>query len=257
MSTTTISRLRSLLQPKNISRFISSSSSSSVEKSSLIYQQTLKTQRPLTIQFQKKLLNSVSFIGTIISPIKSYTREGGALVAHTQLKVQSPDGPNKFLTIFLDMWDDMAELSIQHIKPNDCIYVSGYLRSSTITCDDGSTKLKNKVIVKEINYVANNNQQCQNIEDQRESALERQRKRLYLWQVFFANPYEWKDLRKCKANPREPDFRHKGSGEALWLNPHDPPWVKRQLELQDSRMCSMGSHSFASDEPFKSFASVL
>lgn len=75
--------------------------------------------------------------------------------------------------------------------------------------------------------------------DGRESVLERERKRLHLWQVFFANPYEWWDLRKCKTNPRQPDFKHKGTDEALWL-PRDPPWILRQLQLQDSRMCETG-----------------
>ncbi|KAF7817526.1 Protein OSB1, mitochondrial [Senna tora] len=60
--------------------------------------------------------------------------------------------------------------------------------------------------------------------------------RLHLWQVFFANPYEWWDNRNCKANPKQPDFRHKDTGEALWLKQYDPPWVKRQLQILDSKM---------------------
>lgn len=76
--------------------------------------------------------------------------------------------------------------------------------------------------------------------DQEGSFLEKQRERLHLWQVFFASPYEWRDLRKRKVNPRQPDFKHKSTGEALWLSSHDPPWVTRQLELQDSRMGDMG-----------------
>lgn len=84
-----------------------------------------------------------------------------------------------------------------------------------------------------------------------ESPLEKQRKRLYLWQVFFANPYEWQDLRKCKVNQNQPDFKHKGSGEALWLRPHDPPWIARQLQLQDSRMADMGLHSSKALDSFQ------
>lgn len=57
-----------------------------------------------------------------------------------------------------------------------------------------------------------------------------------MWHVFFANPYEWWDNRQSKPNKRHPDFKHKGTGEVLWLNPHDPPWVKKQLELYDSKM---------------------
>lgn len=59
---------------------------------------------------------------------------------------------------------------------------------------------------------------------------------LYLWQVFFTNPFEWWDNRKSKKNPRQPDFKHKDTGEALWLNPNDPPWIKKQLQLLDSKL---------------------
>jgi hypothetical protein len=64
--------------------------------------------------------------------------------------------------------------------------------------------------------------------------------RLHLWQVFFANPNEWWDQRKRKKNPNQPDFKHKDTGEALWLKKYDPPWVTRQLELLDSNIAEGG-----------------
>ncbi|KVH98343.1 protein OSB1, mitochondrial [Cynara cardunculus var. scolymus] len=208
---------------------------------SLVYRHTLKTQRPSTIRWQKELTNSASFIGRVYTPVKTFTTRDGKLVANTLLRVESPSDSKKFLTILLTMWEDMAELSIQHLKQNDCIYVSGYLGSFTKASNNGDIILRHKVTVKEINYVANNDQTAsKNKEDPEESPLEKQRKRLHLWQVFFASPHEWKDLRKRKTNPRQPDFMHKGTREALWLNPFDPPWIMRQLQLQDSRMGGMG-----------------
>lgn len=65
--------------------------------------------------------------------------------------------------------------------------------------------------------------------------LEKKNNRLHLWQVFFSNPSEWWDRRKHKTNPNQPDFKHKDTGEALWLSPNDPPWIAKQLELMDSR----------------------
>lgn len=56
--------------------------------------------------------------------------------------------------------------------------------------------------------------------------------------MFFSNPNEWWDQRKRKLNPKQPDFKHKDTGETLWLSKHDPPWVKRQLELLDSKMAA-------------------
>lgn len=209
---------------------------------SVVYQHTLKTQRPSTIPWQKELENHASFIGRVISPIKLSTNRRGTRGAYTQLKVESPSGSNKFLTIFLDMWEDIAEISIQHLKPNDYIYVSGYLRSYTKARDNGSIVLKHTVNVKEINYVTDNNKNTKIIEGifLEESSLEKRRKRLHLWQVFFSNPHEWRDLRKSKINPRQPDFTHRGTGEALWISMYDPPWVMKQLQLQDSRMGDVG-----------------
>ncbi|KAK9072171.1 hypothetical protein SSX86_008603 [Deinandra increscens subsp. villosa] len=254
---TTACRLRPLLRPQiqALRRYSPSSSGHlSVDDpttGSIAYRHALRSQRPPTVRWQNHLQNSASFIGTLDSPIQSFTTRSGLLGVHTRLKVQPPPGSKKFVTIYLDMWGDMAELSIQHLKPNDYIYVSGYLRSFTRALENGNIMLYPKVLVKEINFVANNNQNINHTEDQGETALEKQRKRLYLWQVFFANPYEWKDLRKRKTNPSQPDFTHRGSGEALWLNPYDPPWVIRQLKLQDSRMGGMGLHRSSRTSSFE------
>ncbi|CAI0558273.1 unnamed protein product [Linum tenue] len=63
---------------------------------------------------------------------------------------------------------------------------------------------------------------------------------LYLWQLLFRSPNEWWDNRLDKRNPRAPDFKHKDTGEALWIRRDHPLWVKRQLELLDSRMAERG-----------------
>ncbi|EEF52465.1 conserved hypothetical protein [Ricinus communis] len=65
------------------------------------------------------------------------------------------------------------------------------------------------------------------------SGMMRYSNRHHLWQVFFSNPHEWWDNRKNKTNRRSPDFKHKDTGEALWIMRDDPPWVKRQLKLLD------------------------
>ncbi|KAL6527669.1 hypothetical protein OROMI_029480 [Orobanche minor] len=58
-----------------------------------------------------------------------------------------------------------------------------------------------------------------------------------LWQAFFANPLEWWDNRKNKRNPKYPDFKHKDTGEALWVEGrYNPSWVKSQLAVLDSKM---------------------
>lgn len=63
------------------------------------------------------------------------------------------------------------------------------------------------------------------------SHLQSYTNRLHLWQLLFASPDEWHDQRRSKTNPKQPDFKHKSTGEALWLSASDPPWVKKQVEL--------------------------
>lgn len=74
------------------------------------------------------------------------------------------------------------------------------------------------------------------VKDDGEAGMKRYESQLYLWQVFFTNPFEWWDNRKSKKKPLQPDFRHKDTGEALWLHHNDPPWVKKQLDLLDSKL---------------------
>ncbi|KAB5557509.1 hypothetical protein DKX38_008418 [Salix brachista] len=96
------------------------------------------------------------------------------------------------------------------------------------------------------------------------------------WQAFFSNPSEWWDNRKDKVvvlvnesenactschctlrkfssahsdsmtilclqrNPKYPDFKHKDTGEALWIEGrYNPPWVKSQIAVLDERTGSL------------------
>ncbi|KAK7310484.1 hypothetical protein RJT34_08037 [Clitoria ternatea] len=97
--------------------------------------------------------------------------------------------------------------------------------------------------VKELDFVAQapgygGSKKLESVEA--EAGKKNYQNRLYLWQVFFASPNEWWDQRKRKLNPKQPDFKHKDTCEALWLSKYDPPWVKRQLQLLDSKMAEGG-----------------
>ncbi|CAM6051292.1 unnamed protein product [Sphagnum compactum] len=51
-----------------------------------------------------------------------------------------------------------------------------------------------------------------------------------LWQKLFSDPSQWWDHRSEKVNARYPDFKHKKTQEALWLNSNlNPPWVEAEL----------------------------
>jgi len=51
-----------------------------------------------------------------------------------------------------------------------------------------------------------------------------------LWRQFFSDPSQWWDCRSEKVNPRYPDFKHKKTQYALWLDHRgNPPWVGAKL----------------------------
>ncbi|CAM6062089.1 unnamed protein product [Sphagnum tenellum] len=51
-----------------------------------------------------------------------------------------------------------------------------------------------------------------------------------LWQEFFSDPSQWWDHRSDKVNVNYPDFKHKTTQQALWLDdPRRPPWVEAKL----------------------------
>ncbi|KAH1119988.1 hypothetical protein GYH30_048369 [Glycine max] len=106
------------------------------------------------------------------------------------------------------MWHNVAELATEHLKATDFIHVSGSLGSFTKPDANGILQLNYKKI------------------------------------LFSSNPNEWWDQRKRKRNPKQPDFKHKDTGEAQWLREYDPPWVKKQLQLFDSKIAggSAGHH---------------
>lgn len=83
-----------------------------------------------------------------------------------------------------------------------------------------------------------------------------------LWQAFFANPFEWWDNRSNKKTPQHPDFKHKTTGEALWISSvSSPAWVNSQLAAMDSKAQRLREHGqeaalFSSrgfDDPRSSF----
>ncbi|KAB1220392.1 Protein OSB1, mitochondrial [Morella rubra] len=216
------------------------------EGGSAVYRHALKFQRPGTIKLEMQLVNTVSFIGNVDYPLKFINgRNSGRLGVHTMLSVKpSPDSSRRF-RILLNMWDRMAEMSLEHLKSDDFVYVSGRLGSFTKPREDAKLRTYYKVTVEELNYVSKGSRgstsQGQKLQSEAGgTALEKYKDHLHLWQVFFSNPYEWWDYRRRKKTEKHPDFKHKDTGEALWLNPNDPPWIKRQLQILDTKMAEQG-----------------
>ncbi|KAG7532706.1 Primosome PriB/single-strand DNA-binding [Arabidopsis thaliana x Arabidopsis arenosa] len=56
-----------------------------------------------------------------------------------------------------------------------------------------------------------------------------QLKREESWKNLVENPSKWWDNRLDKRNPKAPDFKHKETGEVLWINNNSPTWALSKL----------------------------
>ncbi|PIN11234.1 hypothetical protein CDL12_16160 [Handroanthus impetiginosus] len=223
------------------------------DSESSVYKRALKLQRPTTVKYQESLHNYVSLIGTIELPLKACN--SAELGFHTFLIVKASSNPYRYFRVMLKFWHVMAEMSVHHLKPDDLIYVSGRLGSYRKVNEHGKSVHNYEVDVTEINFVAQHGPlpACQNpmkwkTKVSAEDWMQKRIARHHLWHVFFANPNEWWDNRNCKKHPNSPDFKHKDTGEKLWLYDTDPPWIKQQLQLIDSRLSKQnpGEHRHAS-----------
>ncbi|KAJ7541471.1 hypothetical protein O6H91_10G061300 [Diphasiastrum complanatum] len=61
------------------------------------------------------------------------------------------------------------------------------------------------------------------------------------WEEFFSDPSQWWDNRSDdKRNSRFPDFKHKTTKKALWIdNRSNPPWVHARLAMLQCRIVKM------------------
>ncbi|CAK7346488.1 unnamed protein product [Dovyalis caffra] len=208
------------------------------------YNQTAMHAKPADIQWNKELCNSVHLIGIVGTPVEIKHLPSGKVVAWTRLAVKKSATDTSWIN--LTFWDELAQVASQHVEKGRQIYVSGRLISDSVENDDGKLQTYYKVVVQQLNFIERssptgpydrdfNNMAAgrkfgNNTANDMGSTEER-------WQAFFANPLEWWDNRKDKRNPKYPDFKHKDTGEALWVEGrYNPPWVKSQLDILDERM---------------------
>ncbi|XP_030497295.1 protein OSB2, chloroplastic isoform X2 [Cannabis sativa] len=198
--------------------------------------------RPPEIQWKKELCNTVQLIGIVGVPVEIKHLPSGKVVAWTRLAVKKSSTDTSWIN--LTFWDELANIASQHVEKGQQIYVSGRLISDTVESDDGKQQTYYKVVVQQLNFVEKNfssgsdsttipGRKFGNANANSDETVEQ------LWQAYFANPVEWWDNRRNKRNPKYPDFKHKDTGEALWIEGRsNPPWVKSQLAILDSRMGS-------------------
>lgn len=211
--------------------------------------------RPPEIQWKKELCNSVQLIGVVGAPVQIKHLASGKVVAWSRLAVKKSQTDTVWIN--LTFWDDLAHIASQHVEKGQQIHVSGRLISDTVESDDGKQQTYYKVVVQQLNFIEKSLSSPVSLYNgDSSSATPGKRQSSYsanstgststeeLWQAFFANPMEWWDNRKNKRSPNYPDFKHKDTGEALWVEGrYNPPWVKSQLSILDSKMESFNEQN--------------
>lgn len=143
-------------------------------------------------------------------------------------------------SVLRDVWEDKETK-----KPRSKLKVfeTFDLEPKVVRIHDGLVILSMQVNVKEISLVAppgsgigQEQSMGSHIKSdfyQNGSANRSNENKDQLWRSFFENPGAWWDNRASKRNDRQPDFKHKESGTALWMiSRGNPEWVIDKL-LED------------------------
>ncbi|CAN1131783.1 Protein OSB1, mitochondrial [Linum perenne] len=208
-------------------------------------QAVVSHERPAEIPWKKELCNTVQLIGIVDGPVEIKDLPSGKVVASTRLGFKKSAAETCWIN--LTFWDELAQIASQHLQKGNQIYVSGRLISDAVENEEGKVMTYYKVVVQQFNFIERNASSSSsygegssmngsssrkfNNNTSNMGSIEEQ------WQAFFANPSQWWDNRKNKRNSKYPDFKHKDTGEALWVEGrYNPSWVKSQLAVLDERM---------------------
>ncbi|KAM7257784.1 hypothetical protein ACFE04_013525 [Oxalis oulophora] len=206
--------------------------------------------QPIEIPWNKDICNNIQLIGNVGADVDFRRFGSGKVLASTRIAVKK--SANDTTWVNLTFWDDLAHIAYQHVEKGNQIYVSGRLISDTVENDEGKQQTYYKVVVQELNFVEKSTSSFALSDRNPDFSMAAKRvannagnsatgaSTEELWQAFFANPTEWWDNRNNKRNPKYPDFKHKDTGEALWIEGrYNPHWVKSQLAILDTRMGSL------------------
>lgn len=207
--------------------FASPSSSSAASASAASDVANLGFKRPEVMEWQDDMaVNRVSFIGTIGRDVDIKYLDSGKIVASSSIKVKRRIREDSWFLV--EFWGDLAEVAAAHLKKDSYVFVSGSVWVETFLGKDGLQKTLGKVVVQDLKFVQSNFQDAERVISGHDMSIEEQ------WKDVFDNPSHWWDNRSNKINPKSPDYRHKFSGNPLWINSRfTPPWVQERLEERE------------------------
>ncbi|GER43478.1 organellar single-stranded DNA binding protein 3 [Striga asiatica] len=216
--------------------------------------------RPIEIPFQPRVANAVNLIGRVKTPVHLESGADGNRLATVLISQDCGDRCDTLL-IPVVFEGDLAQVVALHVKEKDRVFVSGKLRMgpTRFVFADGYGKFHlvaenlnfvegyvKKAVSGESDWVASpvtqqsNNEanDSNHIESKPEKGYEKSLqssstkkkgdRSLDLWRDLLKSPKQWWDYRGHKSNglvkERHPDFKHKDSGNGLWVD-RAPDWV--------------------------------
>ncbi|ONK69617.1 uncharacterized protein A4U43_C05F24850 [Asparagus officinalis] len=199
--------------------------------------------RPSEIPFQTKVANSVHLVGSLAVPVQLQTLPSGAFAVSVLVQESTKKGTPQ-LCIPVIFRGDLAHIAACHLKENDLVYVTGQLSGEALPreVEDNSEKTVEssqshiQVVANSLSFVQKTSPGKENdtLYDQDNIASdisEETPSNLHLWRDLFDHPEEWWDNRSSKSNRARAAFKHKKSGQQLWINDSTPEWVLSKLDM--------------------------
>ncbi|KAG1371148.1 protein OSB2, chloroplastic [Cocos nucifera] len=199
--------------------------------------------RPSEVPFQPKVANLVHLVGTVGVPVQLQTLPNGMYAAVSVLVQENAKKGLPQFWIPIIFQGDLAQCAACYLKENDLIYITGQLSGDAppFTIKDAQTKIQ--VLAHSISFVQ---EECPEKEGQKvfekhevasdsSAEVEENSSVLRLWNDLLANPHEWWDNRSSQSYPKSAAFRHKESGQLLWIDESTPEWVLSELDGRSFR----------------------
>lgn len=242
----------------------SSSSSSAVLKEPVTW------AKPSEIPWQAKVVNSVNLIGRVKIPVQFETSSdgknwAGTIISQDDGSESSTSLPSFWIPVIFE--GDLAHIAMSHLKEKDYVHVAGHLSVDVPPFKLSEVQANVQVMVHSINFVeafpSKRTSTPYKLDKwtTKNSAFEQEKQpRLFndaespkiksfysdkkfdkqrppaSWRDLLINPKQWDDNREKKhkglVKHNYPDFKHKVTGDGLWLNKAPPEVLQGLGQLQ-------------------------
>lgn len=191
------------------------------------------------VAWSPDIKNRINLIGRAGDKPDIRYLDSGKVVARIGLAVDRPNrnDPDWF---DIEVWDTLAEVVANQVGKGQQIAISGFLKMDAWTDrNSGAKRRVVKVVATDVKNVLPYEGQSQGYGN-RGGYGNRERgggggvNVEATWNDLFANPDQYWDNRRTKRNPKAPDFKHKDTGDALWIDSRQTPdWVPASLDKLD------------------------